>query len=156
MGCLSSFNTTFDPLNYPCAPKSVKSSSMLCIIHLHHCVFSVQAEFSPNRKEKVGWCNIRAIHWLWRAFESGNIQFLLGYLAVRTLALSKWIKVKGLHVFWNLAAFSERVDSALLQERMVNLICYLLGASNSVRSREFPRKWSICPFACNCHFDTDW
>jgi hypothetical protein len=41
-----------------------------------------------------------------------------------------------------LAAFSERVDQPLLCKRMINLMCYLLGAGNRVRFREFPRKWS--------------
>jgi hypothetical protein len=39
---------------------------------------------------------------------------------------------------------------------MVNLMCYLLGTSNSVQSREFPIKRAACTFVCNCPFDTDW
>jgi hypothetical protein len=43
------------------------------IIHLPYHILSVQAGFSANRKENIEWCNIRAIQWLWHAFESGNI-----------------------------------------------------------------------------------
>jgi hypothetical protein len=70
--------------------------------------------------------------------ETSNFSWVA--LVVWILALSIWIKVKGLRAFWNLTAFSERVYSALLHKRMVNLMYYLLRASNRVRSREFPRK----------------
>jgi hypothetical protein len=46
-------------------------------IHYFLQFISVQAGLSANRKRKVEWCNIRAMQWLRRAFESGNIQFLL-------------------------------------------------------------------------------
>jgi hypothetical protein len=48
--------------------------------------------------------------------------------------------------FGNLAAFSERADSAFFHKRMMNRTCYLLGASNSVRSPEFLIKRSVCTF----------
>jgi hypothetical protein len=34
----------------------------------------------------------------------------------------------------------------------VNLMCYLLGASNSARSREFPRKQPACTFILQLSF----
>jgi hypothetical protein len=115
---------------------------LLHLIHLPHCILCVDAGFSANRTEKVGWWDIRVIRWLRPAFESGNIQFLLGCPCRVNPCIVHMNHSQGFATFWNLAAFSEPVDSALStsSQKMANLICYLLGASNSVRCREFPRK----------------
>jgi hypothetical protein len=55
-------------------------------------------------------------------WETSNFSWVA--FKVWTLALSIWIKVKGLRGLWNLATFSEQVDKALLYKRVVSLMCY--------------------------------
>jgi hypothetical protein len=129
-----------------------KFHPLLHIIHLPHYIISGQAGFSANRKEKsddaisglCGGCGVGLNR------ETPNFSWVA--LAVCALALSIWIKVKGLRVFWILTAFPERADSALIHKRMVNLMCDLFGASNSVRSRELPRKRPACAFRLQMSF----
>jgi hypothetical protein len=133
-----------------------KFHPILHIIHLPHYILSVQAGLSANRKEKIGWCNIRAMWWLWCAFESRNIQLLLGCPCRVNLCIVDMNQSQGFARFWNLAAFSERVDQVLLHKRMVNLMCCILEVSNSVRPVKAPENDQYALFTCNCPFDTDW
>jgi hypothetical protein len=83
------------------------------IIHLSHYILSVQAGFAANRKKSDG-----VISWLYGGCggrlnrETSNFSWVA--LAMWTLVLSIRIKVKGLRVFWNLAAISERVTKHFL------------------------------------------
>jgi hypothetical protein len=97
-----------------------KFHPLLYRIHLCHYILSVRAGFSARRKGKVGWRNIRAIRWLRLAFELENIQFLLGCPCCVNPCIFHMSQSQRFAVFWNLDAFSERVDLALLHKRMVN------------------------------------